>query len=438
MSQRAVQTSIEEIAEMLSAKRYQKPGIVLLLGSRAGALFGNEYLYETLQKFSLSNFHELSNDGKFKDCSDVLSKYFSESEKRDILVGALGPLRYREEDRQLAGLVKAEFFTGVLSTNIDTLLEDAYSFWGMQAVYDYQLLIAGKNDEPETALAGVNACYLAKVYGDLDSLCYDETGKMQAAPALQAWLQTQLSREMLILGYDPVWDSSLGKIIPQTGGVLWYVNEAALPEENRLAAVLEQRQGKYLLGTLGGSSNFLQALYELLGDEVRLGEGAMLPSTERVHPAAQGKRTAFISYSRQDKKYLERLRVHLKGYLHDEVLNETKIRPDSAWQHEIERELTQAGVVVVLVSSSYLASYDIHNYELPFIQQAAESGQVKLLPIILDVSPQSFAQDHREPLYQYQTVNSVSVPLKWMKADEQDRVWAKVAKQVFDILSSQT
>src|SRR5260221_4000622 len=132
MSSTAIETNIEEMARVLAIRRGQGQRTVLFLGSRVGGLFGNEYLYELLKKFSLKIFDSLSNVDKFEECYHVLSRHFSKSEIHDILVGSLGLLRYREEDKLLMGLIKASFFEVIISTNIDSLLEDAFSYEGMR------------------------------------------------------------------------------------------------------------------------------------------------------------------------------------------------------------------------------------------------------------------------------------------------------------------
>src|SRR2546423_13557710 len=120
MSRLAIETNIEEIASALVTQRDLGQRTVLFLGARAGGLFRNEYFYETLKQFSLLNFDNLSNVDKFKECYYVLNKHFTETERHNILVAALATLRYREEDKFLAKLVKAGLFEVIITTNIDT------------------------------------------------------------------------------------------------------------------------------------------------------------------------------------------------------------------------------------------------------------------------------------------------------------------------------
>src|SRR5437016_7248611 len=130
MSRSEQETNIAEIARELMIRKVQGQRTILFLGSRTGGLFGNEYLYETLKQFSLLNFDILSSTDKFKECYSVLSKHFTQTERHNILLGTLAALRYREEDKLLAELIRAGFFEIIISTNIDSLLEEACSSLG--------------------------------------------------------------------------------------------------------------------------------------------------------------------------------------------------------------------------------------------------------------------------------------------------------------------
>lgn len=444
MSGRAAEINIEEISRTLETRRDHGQRTVLFLGARAGGLFRNEYLYEIMKKFSLLNFDTLSNEDKFKECYRVLSTRFSKTEINDILVGALGPLRYREEDKLLTGLVKAGFLEGIISTNIDALLEDACSFWGMREPNDYRLFISGIHDIGEIERDKRKYSYIIKAFGDIDSLYYNTAGSefdINANHRLQKFLNSKLSRNVLIVGYDPVWDRSIERAFPTTGEIVWYVNETALPQNAYLASALDRRDSKFLQGDQGSYSSFFQALHDLLGEKVNREERATMPFPILPQLPSRVKKKVFISYSHKDKEYLERLRVHLMGYLFArsekdilDIWDDTKISSGTDWKEEIKKALKHTKVAILLVSANFLSSNSKHG--LPFLQEAANRGDVKLLPIILDVSASSFDKD-RESLYQYQVVNSVSEPLKWMMPYEQEVVWAKLAGQVYDILSSQ-
>ncbi|HYT42787.1 MAG TPA: toll/interleukin-1 receptor domain-containing protein, partial [Methylomirabilota bacterium] len=155
------------------------------------------------------------------------------------------------------------------------------------------------------------------------------------------------------------------------------------------------------------------------------------------------RKKAFISYSHKDKKYLERLRIHLMGYLlagsekdaldiRDDVWYDAKIPPGADWKEEIRKALAYAKVAVLLVNADFLGSDFIREYELPTLLEAAQAGEVQILSVLL--GPCAFAYT---PLSRYQVMNPASEPLMGMKTTAQEVVWAKLAEEIFTILNSQ-
>jgi TIR domain/SIR2-like domain len=434
MSNSLQETNVEEIARELKTRRDQGQRTVLFLGSRTGGLYGNEYLYETLKQFSLLNFDSLSNIDKFRECYYVLSKHFTEMERQNILVGALATLRYKEEDKLLAELIRAGFFEFIISTNIDSLLEEACSIWGTH----FQTFIPSVDDITAIEQNNSRQNSIIKVYGDLESRHYLTPGESFDLwkNGLYEFFQSTLRKDVLIVGYDSVWDHAIEQIFPLTGETIWYVNETELPQRTYLDSLLKQRNSKLLLKSRGSYSSFMRALYNDLEEEIEINRNqtttAPLPSLPQV--PFKDKKKVFISYSHKDRKYLARLTTHLKGYTVD-IWDDTKILPGTNWMEKIKEAVTHAEVVVLLVSANYLSSRSVKTYELPILLEAASSGNVKLLPIILDPSPSLF-NDH-EPLNQYQAVNSSSKPLRWMNPHEQEVIWDKLAEQVYSILQAQ-
>lgn len=76
----------------------------------------------------------------------------------------------------------------------------------------------------------------------------------------------------------------------------------------------------------------------------------------------------FVSYSHKDKKWLNRLRVHLAPLERDGLLtvwDDTSINPGANWKKAIREALRAARVAVVLVSADFMASEFIARNELP-------------------------------------------------------------------------
>lgn len=143
----------------------------------------------------------------------------------------------------------------------------------------------------------------------------------------------------------------------------------------------------------------------------------------------QERTKVFISYSRQDAEWLERLLVHLKPLERDtglDVWSDTEIESGSLWREEIEKALNSAGVAVLLVSANFMASDFISQVELPELLKAAKDGGAVILPVI--IGPSWFGKT--PGLSQFQSVNPLSRPLNGLSVAEQDNVLVKVAEEV--------
>lgn len=142
----------------------------------------------------------------------------------------------------------------------------------------------------------------------------------------------------------------------------------------------------------------------------------------------------FISYSHQDKQWVDRVRLHLKPLEQDgrvEVWDDTRIKPGSKWKEKIEAALNSSRVAVLLISANYLASDFITTNELPQLLNAAEKGGTIILPLIL--SPSRFSKTN---LSQFQTVNNPNKPLDGLTRTERERELVKLTEAIEVSLSN--
>jgi WD40 repeat protein len=103
--------------------------------------------------------------------------------------------------------------------------------------------------------------------------------------------------------------------------------------------------------------------------------------------------TVFVSYSRADRKWLDRMLVFLKPYTRRGTFTlwtDRYIKAGGLWRREIDAALDRAAIGLVLVSPDSIASDFIHDVELPALDNFARRGLLQLLWV--PVSPSAYDQ----------------------------------------------
>jgi len=139
-------------------------------------------------------------------------------------------------------------------------------------------------------------------------------------------------------------------------------------------------------------------------------------------------RKVFISYSHADRRWLDRLQVHLRPLIRDsiaDIWDDTRIEGGDAWRIEIRKALEGASIAVLLISADFLASDFVQSEELPALLKAAEERGLLILQVI--VSPSRF---ERTPLAQLQCVNPPTEPLVNMNEYQRELLLETVAARI--------
>lgn len=94
----------------------------------------------------------------------------------------------------------------------------------------------------------------------------------------------------------------------------------------------------------------------------------------------------FYSYSHKDELFREQLEEHLAilrrtGLIHE--WSDRKILPGHDWKNEIDQNLLAADLILLLVSSSFVASDYCIEKELNMAMQLHESGKARVVPIFI-------------------------------------------------------
>lgn len=137
----------------------------------------------------------------------------------------------------------------------------------------------------------------------------------------------------------------------------------------------------------------------------------------------------FISYSRQDMAWLERVKVHLKPLVREEQLDcwdDNRIRPGARWQREIEAALQAAQVALLLVSPDFYASDYIATEELPRLLAQAEAGGTRILVLLLE--PSLFPDD--PTLNCFMAVPDPKKTLGDLTVSEQNRALVRLVQEI--------
>lgn len=145
--------------------------------------------------------------------------------------------------------------------------------------------------------------------------------------------------------------------------------------------------------------------------------------------------TVFVSYCRRNKRWLERLRVHLTPYERRGVLDlwdDSRIETGEQWRAEIDRAIERAAASILLVSADFLASDFVNVHELPKLLRKAERAGARVLPIIVEPCELSV----HPALAAFQALNSPQQPLAAMSRAETERVWARAATTIGKLLET--
>jgi replicative DNA helicase len=134
----------------------------------------------------------------------------------------------------------------------------------------------------------------------------------------------------------------------------------------------------------------------------------------------------FYSYSHKDEAMRETLETHLAIMKRQGLIEEwhdRRIMPGDKWESEISSNIGSADIVLLLVSSDFIASDYCYGIEMQRALERHEGGRTKVIPII--IRPVDWQES---PIGQLQALPKDAVPItSWLNQDE---AWLDVAKGV--------
>jgi hypothetical protein len=146
------------------------------------------------------------------------------------------------------------------------------------------------------------------------------------------------------------------------------------------------------------------------------------------------RRTVFISYSHEDRRWLKRLQVHMRPLVRDEQVelwDDTMIKAGADWRSEIKHALASARVAILLVSADFLASDFIAGDELPTLLTAAKDEGAIIIPVII-----SYSQFRQTSLADFQPINSPDRPVIKLSRADRENVFAETASSIRSALAA--
>jgi TIR domain len=144
----------------------------------------------------------------------------------------------------------------------------------------------------------------------------------------------------------------------------------------------------------------------------------------------------FLSYCHIDRRWLDRVLVHLKPLEDDsqlEIWSDRRIDAGDKWRLEIADAVSKAKVAILIVSADFIASKFIRTEELPPLLKAAEEKGTIMMPLIASAS----RFEHTPSLAQFQAVNSPSRPLNGLPKAKQEEILLKLSLDVEIALKNQ-
>ncbi len=264
--------NIAEIVNILEDRKNKTPRVALLLGSRTGALFRSEYLYEELKFYSRRAFTDMTPWERFSECYNVLQQsdeQMSKGELVKILKHALSGIDFSRADISLAELIKQNVFKIVISANIDDLLYDALMNVGMKEGRDFIDFSLSSHLFQEELVEEVlhsnkpDACKIIRISDEAKKLVYNlnQPAVQEANSSFVMRLLDRLRiKEVVAVGLDPLWDAALMSVLPSKSKTVWFVNEDLMVMYQFLLKN-QVEQCRYITGENGSYEKFLMALY---------------------------------------------------------------------------------------------------------------------------------------------------------------------------------
>jgi hypothetical protein len=94
----------------------------------------------------------------------------------------------------------------------------------------------------------------------------------------------------------------------------------------------------------------------------------------------------FFSYAHEDEKHRDKLANHLANLQHQGIIHkwhDRKILPGTEWANSIDGRLNSAQIILLLISSDFMASPYCYTIEMTRAVERHDRGEARVVPIII-------------------------------------------------------
>jgi hypothetical protein len=136
----------------------------------------------------------------------------------------------------------------------------------------------------------------------------------------------------------------------------------------------------------------------------------------------------FLSYSHKDVALQKELDEHLGALRHEGIIDtwwDSQIPIGNIWSEDIARQLEAADLILLLVSSAFLASTYCYVKEMRRAVERYDAGEARVVPILLRPCLWELA-----PFAKIQGLPKGMVPVTTTPPDRRDEIWTEVVKGI--------
>ncbi|PVH24285.1 leucine-rich repeat domain-containing protein [Sphingobacterium corticibacter] len=185
--------------------------------------------------------------------------------------------------------------------------------------------------------------------------------------------------------------------------------------------------------------NFYKSLRKIRGNclsKIKQQQRQIEKQSEISDPMTRSEeKSIFISYSHDDKKWLDFVIKELRVLQYENLkINpwvDTQLKAGDDWDQKIKLQLNDADIVIILVSSSFLASEYVMNDELPQIIQGIQSKGTQIIPIIVRK-----CRYKQSALGKFQALNDPESPLNKLQDYQVDKLLHDLSSQVESLVKN--